>query len=159
MAQIDQALQDMGTTYYPPRRGIDFYHTYKCDLALLAEMGMRVFRTSICWARLFPGGHDAQPNPEGIRYYEDLFGECKKHGMNVFATILHYDIPVLLVLKHCSCKNRRTIDFYCRYMQLLFRELGDLLYYWLPFYEINASCFSPCDSVCLISDHDAHMDH
>lgn len=67
----------MGTTYYPNRRGIDFYHTYKQDLALLAEMGMKVFRTSICWARLFPNGDDAQPNPEGIRYYKDLFGECK----------------------------------------------------------------------------------
>lgn len=54
----------MGTTYYPNRRGIDFYHTYKQDLALLAEMGMKVFRTSICWARLFPNGDDAQPNPE-----------------------------------------------------------------------------------------------
>lgn len=133
----------MGTTYYPNRRGIDFYHTYKQDLALLAEMGMKIFRTSICWARLFPNGDDAQPNPEGIRYYKDLFGECRKHGMKVFATILHYDIPVQLVLKYGGWKNRKTIDFYCRYVEVLFRELGDLVDYWLPFNEINAGRFSP----------------
>lgn len=157
-AEFDQALQDMGTTYYPNRRGIDFYHTYKQDLALLAEMGMKIFRTSICWARLFPNGDDAQPNPEGIRYYKDLFGECKKHGMKVFATILHYDIPVQLVLKYGGWKNRKTIDFYCRYVEVLFRELGDLVDYWLPFNEINAGRFSPWDGVCLIPDQEPHMD-
>lgn len=157
-AEFDQALQDMGTTYYPNRRGIDFYHTYKQDLALLAEMGMKIFRTSICWARLFPNGDDAQPNPEGIGYYKDLFGECKKHGMKVFATILHYDIPVQLVLKYGGWKNRKTIDFYCRYVEVLFRELGDLVDYWLPFNEINAGRFSPWDGVCLIPDQEPHMD-
>lgn len=148
----------MGTTYYPNRRGIDFYHTYKQDLALLAEMGMKIFRTSICRARLFPNGDEAQPNPEGIRYYKDLFGECKMHGMKVFATILHYDIPVQLVLKYGAWKNRKTIDFYCRYVEVLFRELGDLVDYWLPFNEINAGRFSPWDGVCLIPDQEPHMD-
>ena len=157
-AEFDQALQDMDTTYYPNRRGIDFYHTYKQDLALLAEMGMKVFRTSICWARLFPNGDDAQPNPEGIRYYKDLFSECKKHGMKVFATILHYDIPVQLVLKYGGWKNRKTIDFYCRYVEVLFRELGDLVDFWLPFNEINAGRFSPWDGVCLIPDQEPHID-
>ena len=157
-AHIAAAMADPDDTYYPKRRGIDFYHTYKQDLALLAEMGMKIFRTSICWARLFPNGDDAQPNPEGIRYYKDLFGECKKHGMKVFATILHYDIPVQLVLKYGGWKNRKTIDFYCRYVEVLFRELGDLVDYWLPFNEINAGRFSPWDGVCLIPDQEPHMD-
>ena len=157
-AHIAAAMADPDDTYYPKRRGIDFYHTYKQDIALFAEMGMKIFRTSVCWARLFPNGDEEQPNPEGIRYYKDLFGECKKHGMKVFATILHYDIPVQLVLKYGGWKNRKTIDFYCRYVEVLFRELGDLVDYWLPFNEINAGRFSPWDGVCLIPDQEPHMD-
>lgn len=157
-AEFDQALKDMDTTYYPNRRGIDFYHTYKQDIALFAEMGMKIFRTSVCWARLFPNGDEEQPNPEGIRYYKDLFGECKKYGIKVFATILHYDIPVQLVLKYGGWKNRRTIDFYCHYVETLFRELGGLVDYWLPFNEINAGRFAPWDGVCLIRDQEPEMD-
>jgi 6-phospho-beta-glucosidase len=148
--EYEAALKDPEVTYYPFRRGIDFYHKYKEDIALFAEMGMKVFRTSICWSRIFPNGDDAEPNQEGIQYYRDMFGECKKHGIKVFATMLHYDIPVNLVQKYGGWTNRKTIDFYLRYAEVLFRELGDLVDYWLPFNEFNAGRFSPWDGVCLI---------
>ena len=149
-AEFEQALADMETTYYPFRRGIDFYHKFQEDIALFAEMGMKVFRTSICWSRIYPNGDDAQPNPKGLRYYREMLGTCKKYGIKVFATILHYDIPVNLVLKYGGWTNRKTVDFYVRYAETLFRELGDLVDYWLPFNEFNAGRFAPWDGVCLI---------
>lgn len=155
--EFEQALQDMDTTYYPNRRGIDFYHHYKEDIALFAEMGMKIFRTSICWSRIFPNGDDAQPNAQGIAYYRSMFEECKKYGIKIFATMLHYDIPVQLVLKYGGWKSRKTIDFYLRYAKVLFEEYGDLVDFWLPFNEFNAGRFAPWDGVCLISDQEENL--
>ena len=61
LKDIDAALSDT-QGIYPKRYGIDFYHTYKEDLKLLAGTGMNAFRTSINWARIFPNGDDEQPN-------------------------------------------------------------------------------------------------
>lgn len=155
--EFEQALQDMDTTYYPNRRGIDFYHHYKEDIALFAEMGMKIFRTSICWSRIFPNGDDAQPNAQGIAYYRSMFEECKKYGIKIFATMLHYDIPVQLVLKYGGWKSRKTIDFYLRYAKVLFEEYGDLVDFWLPFNEFNAGRFAPWDGVCLIPDQEENL--
>ena len=157
-AEFEQALKDLEVTYYPNRRGIDFYHNYKEDIALFKEMGMKIFRTSICWSRIFPNGDDAIPNEAGIKYYIDMFSECQRLGIKVFATILHYDIPVNLILKYGGWKNRKTIDFYVRYASTLFERLGNLVDYWLPFNEINAGKFAPWDGVCLIKDEEDDMD-
>ena len=105
--------------------------------------GIEIFRTSISWARIYPNGDDAQPNEEGIRYYVDLFTECHKRGMKVFATILHYATPVNLITKYGGWKNRQMIDFYLRYCKTLYERLGSLVDYWLPFNEINCSRFNP----------------
>ena len=156
-AEFEQALKDMDVTYYPNRRGIDFYHQYKQDIDLFHKMGMIIFRTSICWSRIFPNGDDLMPNQEGLNYYKDMFAECHKKGIKVFATILHYDIPVNLVLKYGGWKNRQTIQFYVHYAETLFKELGDLVDYWLPFNEFNAGRFAPWDGVCLIQDEEENM--
>lgn len=156
--EFEQALKDMDTTFYPFRRGIDFYHNYKEDIALFVEMGMKIFRTSVCWSRIFPNGDDKEPNQEGLAYYRDMFHECKKHGIKIFCTILHYDIPVNLVLKYDGWKNRKTIEFYVNYVRTLFENFGDQVDYWLPFNEFNAAKFSPWDGVCLIPEKREGLD-
>ena len=105
--EYDTALKSDGTKYYPFRRGIDFYHHYKEDIKLFAELGLQIFRTSISWSRIFPNGDDAVPNEEGIEYYRDMFSECHKYGIKVFATMVHYDIPVNLVEKYGGWKTER----------------------------------------------------
>ena len=147
--EFEAALKDNTDTYYPFRRGIDFYHHYTEDLAMMGEMGMKVFRTSACWARLFPNGDESEPNEEGIAYYRDMLSEAHKNGMKVFLTMLHYDIPVHLVTEYGGWKNRKVIDFYLNYCRTLYIRLGDLVDYWLPFNEFNAGRFSPWDGVCL----------
>ena len=88
-------LEDL--EHYPFRHGIDFYNRWQEDLELFAELGIKVLRTSVCWARIFPNGDDAQPNEAGLKFYMDLFDACHAHGIKVFATILHYNIPLHLV--------------------------------------------------------------
>ena len=106
--RFQAALAASDIEHYPFRWGIDFYHTYKEDLALLQELGLKIFRTSISWARIYPNGDDESPNEAGIQYYVDLFTECHKRGMKVFATILHYAAPVHLVTAYGKSEAKRT---------------------------------------------------
>ena len=151
---FNNALKDKEIEHYPFRWGIDFYHTYKDDLKLMEEMGMKIFRTSICWSRIYPNGDDETPNQVGIQYYVDLFTECHKRGMKVFATMLHYDVPVNLITTYGGWKNRKMIDFYVKYAKTLYEHLGDLVDFWLPFNEINCSKFNPYNGCGLIKDQE-----
>ena len=120
--ELMNALADDGVEFYPFRRGNDFYHHYREDIALFAEMGLKLFRTSICWSRIYPNGDDLEPNREGIEWYRSMLGECKKHGIKTFVTMLHYDIPVNLVTTYGGWKNRKTIDFFARYVETIVRN-------------------------------------
>lgn len=154
-----KALTDHDDEHYPFRWGIDFYHKYKEDIELFEELGIKVLRTSISWARIYPNGDDEMPNEEGIQYYIDLFSECQKRGIKVFATILHYSIPVHLLTEYGGWKNRKTIDFYVKYATTLFERLGSLVDYWLPFNEFNAGRFNSYNGVCLIKDEEEDYDN
>ena len=156
--RFQAALAAEAAEHYPLRWGIDFYHRYREDLALLKELGLRIFRTSVSWARIYPNGDDETPNEEGIRFYRDLFAECRRHGMKVFATILHYNIPVNLVTKYGGWKSRRVVMLFEKYCRTLFERLGDLVDYWLPFNEINCARFNPWNGCCLIRDQEEHYE-
>lgn len=97
--------------YYPNREGIDFYHHYKEDVKLFAEMGFKCFRTSIAWTRIFPNGDDEQPNELGLKFYDDLFDELLKYNIIPVVTISHYETPYNLVKKYGSWRSRKMIDF------------------------------------------------
>lgn len=152
--RFNAALQTDDTEHYPFRHGIDFYHHYKEDLKMMSDMGMKLFRTSICWSRIYPNGDDAEPNEAGIRFYIDLFEECHRLGMKVLATILHYNIPVHLVTEYGGWKSRKVVGFYERYARTLYQRLGTLVDFWIPFNEINCSRFNPWNGCCLIKDQE-----
>ncbi|RIO09658.1 6-phospho-beta-glucosidase [Mammaliicoccus sciuri] len=129
--------------YYPSHTGTDFYHHYKEDIALLAEMGLKVFRTSISWSRIFPNGDEEMPNQAGINYYKGLFKTCKQHGMELLVTLAHFDIPMGIVEKYNGWKNRETIDLYIKFAETCFNNFGEYVNYWIPFNEINVVLHSP----------------
>ena len=106
---IAQALATDDETYYPKRHGIDFYHHYKEDIRLLAGMGFKVFRLSIAWSRIFPHGDEETPNEEGLQFYDDVFDECLKYGMQPLVTMSHYEPPLYLVTKY-NAKFGFSID-------------------------------------------------
>lgn len=108
---IEKRFKLRDDEYYPSHLAIDFYHQYKRDIALMAEMGFSVFRTSIAWSRLFPRGDEVTPNPEGIAYYLDLFNECKKYHIEPLVTLCHFDVPMHLVTEYGSWRDRKMIDF------------------------------------------------
>lgn len=130
--------------FYPAQQAIDFYHHYKEDIALMGEMGFKVFRLSIAWSRIFPKGDESEPNEEGLAFYEDVFRECRKYGIEPLVTITHYDMPLHLVSAYGGWRNRKLIEFYKRLVRTLFIRYKDLVNYWLTFNEINimtSACF------------------
>lgn len=123
---------------YPYHEAIDFYHHYKEDIALFAEMGFKVFRMSIAWTRIFPNGDEEKPNQAGLDFYRNVFLELKKYNIEPLVTIYHYDLPLYLEEEYGGWKNRELIKFFDRYTETLFKEYKGLVKYWLTFNEINS---------------------
>lgn len=133
---VKEALEESGRIF-PKRWGIDFYHTYKEDLKLLAELGLKTYRTSINWARIYPNGDDAEPNEEGLKFYDDLIDEIVKNGMEPLITISHYEMPLNLTLKYKGWYSREVIEFFERYCKTLFDRYGDRVKLWIVVNQIN----------------------
>lgn len=122
---------------YPKRWGSDFYHCYKEDIALMAEMGFKTYRMSIAWSRIFPNGDEIEPNEEGLAFYDKVFDELNKYGIEPLVTLSHYEFPIGLVLKYGGWKNRKVIDFFVHYAKTCFKRYKGKVKYWLTFNEIN----------------------
>ena len=129
--------------YYPNHEGIDFYHKYKEDLALFEEMGFKCFRTSIAWSRIFPNGDEKLPNELGLKYYDDLFDEMIKRGMEPVVTISHYEMPLYLAKQYGGWANRKLIDFYLNFCEVIYKRYSGKVKYWMTFNEINSVIFMP----------------
>jgi len=126
------------TQYYPSHRAVDFYHHWKEDLALLAEMGCNVYRFSICWSRIFPTGEEDAPSEAGLKFYDSLIDEMLRLGMEPLITIHHDELPVWLAEHYDGWSSRHTIECYLKYCKVLFERYGKKCRYWLTFNEINA---------------------
>lgn len=129
--------------FYPAKEAIDMYHRYKEDIALFAEMGFKTYRLSIAWSRIFPKGDENEPNEAGLKYYEDLFKECKKHGIEPLVTITHFDCPMHLVEKYGAWRSRELVGFYENLCHVIFNRYKGLVKYWLTFNEINMILHAP----------------
>lgn len=124
-------------TFYPSHEAIDFYHHYKEDIRLFAEMGFKIFRLSIAWSRIFPTGEESEPNEEGLRFYDDIFDELIKYGIEPLVTISHYESPFALTQKHNGWASRNLVYLYVRYCDAIFTRYKNKVKYWLTFNEIN----------------------
>ena len=135
-AKLDAALNDT-EGLYPKRWGSDFYHCYKENIALYAEMGFKTFRMSIAWSRIFPNGDDATPNEAGLAFYDKVFNELNKYGIEPLVTLSHYEFPIHLITEYGGWKNRKVIDCFVHYAETVFNRYKDKVKYWLTFNEIN----------------------
>jgi len=138
-----------GKPQIPPKRfylkeeGIDFYHRYQEDIALMAEMGLKVLRVSIAWSRVYPRGDEKQPNEKGLRFYDELFDELQKHGIEPLVTLSHYEMPLYLAVEYGGWSNRKLISFFENYVRTVYERYKDKVTYWLTFNEINMMLHAP----------------
>lgn len=123
---------------FPTHEAIDFYHRYEEDIALFAEMGFKCLRTSIAWTRIFPNGDEETPNEEGLKFYDNLFDELLKYGIEPVITLSHYEIPLGLAKNYGGWRNRKVVDLFENYAKVVFQRYKNKVKYWMTFNEINA---------------------
>lgn len=133
--KITETIQEK--EFYPNHDGIDFYHRYKEDISLFAEMGFKCFRTSIAWSRIFPLGDEDEPNEKGLQFYDELFDEMLRNGIEPVITLSHFEMPYRLVQKYGGWRNKKLIDFFERYAVTCMKRYKDKVRYWMTFNEIN----------------------
>lgn len=124
-------------TFYPNHEAIDFYHRYKEDIALFAEMGLKCLRTSIGWSRIFPNGDETEPNEAGLQFYDNVFDELLKHGIEPIITLSHFEMPLHLAREYGGFRNRKVAEFFERFAEVCFTRYKDKVTYWMTFNEIN----------------------
>lgn len=133
LSTVDVRVMPEGMSDY--KVASDHYHHYKEDIALMAEMGFKAYRCSISWTRIFPNGNDEKPNEKGLEFYEQVFDECLKYGIQPVVTINHFDFPLALIEQYGGWRSRKVIKDYVRYCKTLFDRYGKKVKHWLTINE------------------------
>lgn len=135
--EIENALKD-DKGFYPRRSAIDFYHTYKEDLKLMAEMGFKCFRTSFNWGRIFPTGEETEPNEAGLKFYDDMIDTMIELGIEPVMTVSHYEMPIHLVTKYNGFLSKKVEDAFVKLCETLFKRYSGKVKYWILINQINS---------------------
>jgi 6-phospho-beta-glucosidase len=130
---IDMGKYPEGTSDF--KVASDHYHHYKEDIALLSEMGFKIYRFSIAWTRIFPNGV-GEINHKGIEFYSNLINELLAHNIEPVVTMYHFDLPYVLQQKG-GWSSRETVNAFENYAKTLFNYFGDRVKYWLTINEQN----------------------
>lgn len=138
--------------YYPSHQGTDFYHHYQEDIKYMAQMGFNVFRLSLNWSRILSNGDDETANQEGLEFYDKVFAECAKYGIEPLVTLSHYETPLSLIQRFGGWKDRHLIDAFTHYAEIVMKHYKGKVRYWLTFNEINAMDMAPYMDGGLIDD-------
>ncbi|WP_036689481.1 glycoside hydrolase family 1 protein [Paucisalibacillus globulus] len=138
---------DQEKYHYPNHLAIDFYHRYKEDIALFAEMGFKTYRMSIAWSRIFPNGDELEPNEKGLEFYDNVIDELIKYNIEPVVTLSHYEMPLHLVKEYGGWRSRKVIEFFERYVTVVLDRYKNKVKYWLTFNEINAGLKIPLFSL------------
>ncbi|AOH54996.1 aryl-phospho-beta-D-glucosidase [Peribacillus muralis] len=127
-----------GTTYEGTNGdvAVDHYHRYREDIALMAEMGLKTYRFSVAWSRIYPEGK-GKVNEAGLNYYDDLINELLKHGIEPILTVYHWDVPQALMEEYGAWESREIIHDFNEYCITLFKRFGERVKYWVTLNEQN----------------------
>lgn len=155
LEQVRKAITDT-EHFYPKRYGIDFYNTYEEDLEMLAETGMKAFRTSIDWSRVFPQGDELEPNQAALEHYEKMIDKIREVGMEPIITMLHYETPIHLTLEYGGWANKKIIEKFVRYGKSLLDRFGKKVKYWIVINQINMIQVEPFLSLGICKDQYEH---
>ncbi|AVP49370.1 glycoside hydrolase family 1 protein [Williamsoniiplasma luminosum] len=150
---LEKSIENKEGLHYPKRIGSNHYNRYKEDIDLLAEAKMDIYRMSISWGRIYPNGDESKPNEKGLEFYHNLLNYCKQKGLKVMVTLHHFDTPYPIGVKYGGWMNKEVINMFVKYAKTLFTEFGNIVDFWLPFNEINVSCFAPMMSATFPEDY------
>ena len=142
---------------FPKRNAIDFYHHYQQDLKLMAKLGMKTFRTSISWSRVFPRGDEEEPNAEALAWYDRLIKAICDCGMQPMITLSHYEMPLTLALEYNGWSDRRLVDLFCRFARVCLERYHHQVRYWIPVNQINLIRYESFNHLGIPADRVANL--
>ncbi len=111
----------------------DSYHRYEEDIALLKKLGVKAYRFSIAWPRIFPQG-TGEVNEKGLDYYRRVVDALIAAGIEPCATLYHWDLPQALQDKG-GWANRETIDAFIKYAEVIFKAFDGKIKQYITFNE------------------------
>ncbi|MGL4388103.1 MAG: glycoside hydrolase family 1 protein [Brevinema sp.] len=150
---------EIGNNECPFHYGINFYENFAEDVALLAELGIKCFRTSIAWSRIFPNGDDSQANEEGLLFYDKLFDTLLAHNIEPLITLSHYELPLTLATKYGGWYNHQLITFFEKYCSTVFNRYKNKVKYWITFNELNFTLAIPFSGAGVIIKDSTNADN
>lgn len=150
--ELDKYLKNPEEYYFPKRKGSEQYDHLEEDIRLLGEMGLRVYRFSISWTRLFPTGEENEPEVDGVAFYDKLFDLLEKYNIEPMVTMTHYEYPINLVKKINGFESRKMIDYYLKFAEFLFKQWGTRAKYWIPFNEMNMTLINSYTGAGVLED-------
>jgi 6-phospho-beta-glucosidase len=115
---------------------VDHYRRYKEDIGLMAEMGLRAYRFSVSWPRVYPRGR-GNINAAGLQFYSKLVDELLAHDIEPILTLYHWDVPQSLMEEYGAWESRQIIEDFTNYCITLYKHLGDRVRYWVSLNEQN----------------------
>ena len=118
-----------------PNIASNFYNSYKEDLAMLKEIGLNSFRTSIQWTRLIKDFETGEPDEDGVRFYNGVIDECLANGIDIIMNLHHFDLPVELYKKYGGWESKHVVDLFVKFAEKAFELFGDRIKYWTTFNE------------------------
>ena len=156
---IREAFSPDTKKIFPKREAIDFYHTYPEDVRMLGKygLGLNAFRTSICWARIFPNGDDEVPNEEGLAFYDRLFDCIIENGMEPIITMSHYEMPIALTTKYTGWYSRELIDIFYKFGQTILDRYHNKVKKWIIVNQINMIKEEPYNHLGILADKVENM--
>jgi beta-glucosidase len=112
----------------------DHFHRFREDVALMADQGLKAYRLSIAWSRIYPQGR-GEVNPEGIHFYSELIDELLAHGIVPWVTLYHWDLPLALELELDGWRNPAIAEHFATYARTCFAAFGDRVKHWITLNE------------------------
>jgi beta-glucosidase len=116
----------------------DHYHRFDEDFALMSALGIRHYRLSIAWPRIYPKGR-GKVNAAGLHFYHRLFDSLEKHGITPWVTMFHWDLPQALE-DEGGWRSRSVVDAFSTYADTIVKAFGDRVKNWITLNEIF--CFT-----------------
>lgn len=113
----------------------NFYNSYREDLAMLKEIGLNSFRTSIQWTRLIKDFETGEPDEDGVRFYNDLIDQCLANGIDIIMNLHHFDLPVELYDKYGGWESKHVVELFAKFAKTAFELFGDRVKKWTTFNE------------------------
>ena len=102
----------------------------------MAEQGLKAYRFSIAWSRIFPHNMN-ETNEKGLQFYDDLIDELLANQIEPVVTLYHWDIPQYLQDEYLGWESRQIIEDFTTYAETVFRRYGDRVKYWVSLNEQN----------------------